>query len=333
MESYLKINTKQIIDNYKIIHSKYQKNIIAVIKDNAYGHGLIQVGKALSSVNCFMLAVSSINEAILLRKNLIFLPIFLFGRCDDYKLLYSLKITISITSLEQLKILSKSELPISIHLKIETGMNRLGLLINELDEAKEIIKKSKLNLKGIFTHFCSENYHQQLTIFNEGLKKFDNLNKLCIHTQASSYINENITNCNTLRVGLALYGYSNYLDVKPALKLFCPIIRKTFIKQNTSIGYDLTESTTEDGYILTIPFGYSHGLSRLKKICFTYQNETYYQIGKSCMDLTMIFINKDLDIKEISLIDEVNTFNLLTYNNESIYYLLSSLSPNIKRIY
>lgn len=331
MESYIKINLKQIAENYQTIRSYCKKNVIAIIKDNAYGHGLIQVGKTLSTINCNMLGVSSISEAILLRKNLIFLPILLLGRCDDYKLLYSLKITISISSLEQLETLSKSEFPISIHLKIETGMNRLGLEINEIPRALEIINKSKLQLKGIFTHFHSTNYNNQLKSFKKVLDLIPNKNKLLIHTQASSTINKQIDICNTVRTGLALYGYSKFIDVKPSLELFCPIIRNKKIQHNTPVGYDYTEKTKQDGYILTIPFGYSNGLSRIKKLCFEYKNNLYYQIGKSCMDMTMFFTDKKIDLKEIPLISKSNTKNLT--NNESIYYILSSLSPNLKRVF
>lgn len=333
MESYIKVNLKQIIDNYKLIYFQYKKRIIAVIKDNAYGHGLIQVAKALSTTNCYMLAVSSINEAILLRKNLIFLPIFLFGRCDDYKLIYSLKLTAGITSIEQLKNLAKSELPISIHLKIETGMNRLGIEINQIEEALNIIKKSKLNLKGIYTHFCSSNYQNQLDIFKESLSYFDNIDKLLIHAQASSYLNIEIPFCNTLRIGLALYGYSNHINVKPVLELYSPIIRIKKINIDEFVGYDYIEKTPNNGYIITIPFGYSHGLSRLKKLSFTYNNNTIYQIGKPCMDMMMLYSEDKIDLTEIPLINEENVLKLLTLNNESIYYILSSLSPSIKRIY
>lgn len=332
MESYIKIDLKQIVQNYQTITAHCKKNIIAVIKDNAYGHGLVQVGKALSSINCYMLAVSTISEAILLRKNLIFLPILLFGRCDDYKLLYSLKITISISSLDQLKQLSKSELPISIHLKIDTGMNRLGISYDEIEEALSIIKKSKLQLKGVFTHFCSSNYNKQLKIFIKSLNYFKNY-KIIIHSQATSSLKNDLKICNTLRIGLALYGYCKDINVKPALELICPIIRKKKIKEKTPIGYDLIEKTPSNGYIFTIPFGYSNGLSRLHKLCFLYENKIYYQIGKSCMDMTMFFIDKNIDINEIKLISENNISTLLTENNDTIYYLLSSLSPNIKRIY
>lgn len=332
MQTYIKINLSNIIDNYKKIQEFTNKQIIAIIKDNAYGHGLIQVGKILSSINSF-LAVSNIEEAITLRKNMVFSPILLLGREDDAKIIFFLKIHQGVSSLEQLKILAKQEIPISIHLEIETGMFRLGIEEKDIDEAINIIKQSKLRLKGIYTHFCSSDNSLQIEIFKKVLLKFSSFNKLLIHTQASNYINQDLSFCNAIRVGLALYGYSPYLKLKPALKLISPIIRIIPIKANQKIGYDYLESTNEDGFIITIPFGYSLGLSRLKKICFTYQDKTYYQIGKSCMDMMMFFSNENIPIKEIEIISNENTTKLLENNNEIIYYALSSLSSSIKRIY
>lgn len=334
MESYIEITTKNIIDNYKAIKEYCQKPVIAVIKDNAYGHSLIQIGKTLANNNAFMLAVSSINEAISLRKNMIFTPILLLGRCDDSRTIYSLKITQGISSLDQLKTLIKDNIPISIHLEIETGMHRLGLTEDETEEALFLIKNSHLKLKGVYTHFCSEDNNLQKEKFESIIKKYFLNQKLLIHAQASNFINNHLSYCNAVRVGLALYGYSKHLFVKPSLKLICPIIRCQPIKKDELVGYDFIEKTLSDGYILTIPFGYSSGLSRFKTLCFTLNNKIYYQIGKSCMDMMMFFSEEKIESGTlIEIISENNTQILLSLNDDNIYYALSSLSPNIKRIF
>lgn len=333
MEAYIEIYLKNIIDNYKKITTYTKKNVIAVIKDNAYGHSLIHVGRTLASNNVFMLAVSNISEAILLRKNMIFSPLLLLGRCDDAKTIYSLKITQGVSSLNQLRILAKQNVPISIHLEIETGMHRLGIDQNEILDAINIIKNSKLKLKGIYTHFCSQDNTQQKEIFKNIIDTYFYQDKLIIHSQASNFINEELSYCNTIRVGLALYGYNPYLELKPSLRLICPIIRIQKINKDVDVGYDYIEKTPNNGYILTLPFGYSHGLSRLKTLCFFYQNKIYYQIGKQCMDMTMFFSKENIPLEEVEIISSNNTNNLISLNNENIYYILSSLSPNIKRIY
>ena len=94
MDSYIEINTKNILSNYHAIKQHYNKNVIAIIKDNAYGHGLIKVGLELSKNNVYMLGVATLNEAISLRKNMIFSPLLLLGRYEDTKTLFSFKIII-----------------------------------------------------------------------------------------------------------------------------------------------------------------------------------------------------------------------------------------------
>ena len=334
MNPLIQINLSNIKYNYSLLKEKIQKNIIAVIKDNAYGHGLIQVGKLLSSLNVSMLATSSLQEAILLRKNLIFSPILLLGRTNNFNVLYSYKITSSVTSLSHLKELIKSNLPLSVHLEINSGMNRLGIDLDEVETALDLIKHSKLQLKGIYTHFCSAEYQAQKEKFLNILPLFNEFKRLMIHAQASNYINDDINEFNAIRIGLSLYGYSPYFNLKPALILKVPVIRCQKILKDTPIGYDYIESTKKDGYIITIPWGYSLGLSRLNKIQIKYRDHTLIQIGRTCMDMMMLFSEFPInDGTYINILDDINTKELLQINNETIYYALSSLSYNIIREY
>jgi len=334
MEPFITIETKNIIENYNLIKNYTKKGIIAVIKDNAYGHGIIKIGQILSKLNPLMLCVSTINDAINLRKNMIFTPILLLGRCDDANLLYSFKITPSIVCLEQVQNLIKSNLPLSCHIEIETGMHRLGIQYEDIINVINMINHSKIRIKGVYTHFCSNEYQKQLEIFKSSLVNFSQ-QKLLIHCQASSYINDNLDFVNCVRIGLALYGYSPYLkNLKPALNLFIPIVRCQKINKGTPIGYDFVEEAPDDGYILTIPWGYSYGLSRLKKLCFDFKETTIYQCGKMCMDLMMFFSKEEIkDGTIIEFFSAKNIFNLTIKNDDSIYYLLSSLNPSIRRIY
>ena len=334
MEPIIKINLRNIVDNYKKIKDFCKKNVIAVIKDNAYGHSLIHVAKALSNSNVYMLAVSSLSEAISLRKNMIFAPILLLGRCDDARTLYSMKIIPGVSSLDQLKKLSEENIPLPIHLEIETGMHRLGISVEEIEEALALIQRSNLKLKGVYTHFCAAQSDLQRTCFETVVRQYFDAEKLIVHAQASSYLKDPLDCCNAVRVGLALYGYNKDIRLKPALKLICPVIRSQKVESDQSVGYDFSEKTPSAGYILTLPFGYSTGLSRLRKLSFVYRNKIYYQIGKSCMDITMFFSEDPIGSgTEIELISEANIDSLISLNNESVYYLLSSLSPSIKRVF
>lgn len=332
MDSYIEINIKNILFNYRTIKEHYNKNVIAIIKDNAYGHGLIKVGSELSKNNVYMLGVSTLNEAISLRKNMIFSPILLLGRYEDAKTLFSFKITPGVSSLSQLKLLAKDNISIPIHIEIETGMNRLGLSLDELDNAIVILRNSKLKLKGLYTHLCGDIFNEQIKTFKTALEKFNSFSNLTIHIQSSNYIDYDIPFVNTLRVGLAIYGYSDKLNLKPALNYYVPVWRCKEILKDSFIGYDQVDKTKEDGYIITLPIGYATSFSRLKTIKLTYNNIVLSQIGKPCMDMTMFFSKEP--IKEgtyINILSNDNIKLLLNDNDESIYYILSSLSPLIPR--
>ena len=161
MRGYIEISKNQLIENYKNIKEKTNKDVICVIKSNAYGHGLLEVAKILAPLSPKMFAVSTIEECMLIRKSLIFIPILLLGSCDNLAYASNFRITLTIISIDYLKVLKKANLPIFVHLLIDTGMNRDGIKPNEVEEALQIISKSKLILKGVFTHFASINTYEK----------------------------------------------------------------------------------------------------------------------------------------------------------------------------
>ena len=262
MRALIKINLKEIKNNYLEIKNKTNKNIIAVLKDNAYGHDLIHVAKSLSLLNVNMIALATFEEAISLRKKLIFTPILLFERCSYFRILSTYKITIAIQSLNHLKEVISSQYPLTIHLEIETGFNRLGIQVNEIEEALKLISNSKLKLTGIYTHIASEfTKKEQIKIFKSALEKIPFYNKLFIHIRSSSYINEDIDFENTIRMGLALYTLNN----NQIMSIYAPVLRCKEVHVGELISYN-NEVVKEDGYILTIGIGYGDGWKKIIKL-------------------------------------------------------------------
>lgn len=334
MRAYIEIDSKKLQDNYKKIKEYVKKDIIAVIKDNAYGHGLIEIALLLAKLSTKYLAVATLQEAILIRKNLIFTPILLLGREDNFNLIYSYKLTVTITCLEHLTILSKSKYPIMCHLLIDTGMMRDGIMPDEVNEALGIIKNSRLLLKGIFTHFSStNNFKKQYSLFEEILKLFPD-KSLIIHSQSTSTINEDCPKCNAVRIGLALYGYGNAnLKLEPILSLKSPILRIQKVKANTSIGYEESEYTKQNGFILTIPYGYGDGVICHNKNLGYIDNFYIPQIGRICMDHTMMFSPRPIKEKTIELIGEhLPLLDLAEILQTIPYEILAHLSSRLKRI-
>ena len=333
MRAFIEISKEKLINNYKTIKEKTNKDIICVIKSNAYGHGLIEVAKTLATLNPKMFAVSTFEEAALIRKNLIFTPVLLLGTCDNFSFASNYRITLTIISIEYLKIMISANLPIFVHLLINTGMNRDGISESEVKEAMELIKNSKLLLKGIFTHFASDDtYETQNEIFERILSAIPH-DKLLIHSQATSTMLKDNKLSNTLRIGLALYGLNGDLNFNPILSLKAYPIFEKHVLQNEKISYD-GEIINEEGYIYTLPIGYADGLNRKNKIS-AYANDKYYeQIGVMCMDHLMIFSKEKLPSKTcFELIGEHISVQDITNKNATISYeIVAKLSPRLKKI-
>ncbi len=333
MRSKIIINLNSLSENYLKIKQAVKKEIIVVLKDNAYGHDLIKCAKTLSSLGCKMIAVATLEEAIFLRKNLIFTPILLFERVKNYRLLSTYHITSTIHSLSHLKELVATHLPLNIHLEIETGFNRLGININEIDDAIEIINKSNLSLKGIYTHYSDlNNYENQKNNFLNALEKIPNQTHLLIHTSSSDYIHkeENFTNC--IRIGMCLYGSDIKLNLKPVMSIYSYVLRCNPINKGEYVSYHMKEKAPSDGYIITLGMGYGDGWKK-EYNTIGYQEKYYNQIGVTNMDALMLFSKTPL--KELSLIEllgEHLTLNDLvkTYQTDN-YAFFASLSPRIPR--
>ena len=336
MRTFLNINLENMKNNFLYLRKKSGKDIIAVVKSNAYGHGLIECSKLFSSLGATMLAVATFEEAISIRKNLIQTPILLFEPATELNILYSYRITLSISSIDYLEELSKSRIPFSIHLALETGFNRLGILEKDIDKAISIIKNSHLNLKGIYTHFADENkFDEQYQTFKRMLQKFKDFHSLIIHTSSSSFIEKSIPETNACRIGLYLYGISSkYSDLKPCLECFAPIYRIKPVNEKETVGYDQLGVCQSQGNVITIPLGYSDGWNSKRKT-IAYQEDYLPQIGKTCMDHMMFFSREVLDpTKPLEIIGpHIKVIDLAKLYNISPHEILATLSPRLKRNY
>ena len=152
MRSYIEVNLKKLKSNVDEINKIIKKPIIAVVKSNAYGHGLIPITKCLIEKNINSFCVATLEEAINLRNNFKDISIILFEPSINFKVLFQNRIILSICSLTYLKKVISTKLPFNVQIKIDTGLNRLGVKPNEIKECLELIKKSRLILRGIYTH-------------------------------------------------------------------------------------------------------------------------------------------------------------------------------------
>ncbi len=250
-----------------------------VLKSNAYGHGLIPIAHILDSPNIPFLIVDSYYETLTLRQNAIKSPILIIGYIlpEIIKKSHLKNVYFTVTSLVQLQAINDSiRRPISIHLKIDTGMHRQGLLPTEIHQAITIIKKnSSLQLQGICSHLADADnkintYNQaQLNQWEQSIPFFENAfpQLTYYHISASAgLIHTAKSHHNLARLGLGLYGISiienNKLSLKPVLSLTSIISGIKVIKKGDTVGYNNTFIAKNDMLIATIPAGYAEGVDR-----------------------------------------------------------------------
>ena len=274
------IDKSAILHNLQEYRQAYPELEFApVLKSNAYGHSLVSVARILDSQRLPFLIVDSYYEARLVRDNNIQTPILIIGYVEPQIMIKSRldKISFCITSLEQLRGLSYSKNRLNLHLKIDTGMHRQGIMSSELDEAISIIKQNpNLNLQGIASHLAdadnskSQSVKNQLKQWSQIQKRltqeFPNITYTHISATAGVIHTKSDSTHNLARLGLGLYGISIInnpkVNLRPALSMQTIISGVKSIKKGDSVGYNNTFIAPRDMLIATIPAGYAEGVDR-----------------------------------------------------------------------
>ena len=356
----LNIYLERISHNLKFLRSKISPKVelIAVVKANAYGHGAIKVSKHLNSLGVKKLAVASSNEGKILRESgvksniIVFYPDpFDLADIIKYNLepaVYSKKIWQNLSfSLKKQKLNN-----FSIHLKFNTGLNRLGFDFKEISWVKNEMIKSCFKIESVYSHLSSSEEsrdndftNNQIAAFEKVKNEFGKINPdIKYHLLNSSGI-QNYPECkyDWVRAGISLYGYTNNLEwdknLLPAAELKTKIIQIHQLKKNQVVGYNNGWVAKEKTTIATIPIGHADGIGRYfgnTNTCVWIKNKRAPIIGNICMDMFMVNIS-DIDCSEG---DEVVIFNAFHPANEfaesggSISYeLLSSIGNRIIRNY
>jgi alanine racemase len=328
MRSYIDIDLKKIKINLTEIKKVNNKKIIAVIKSNAYGLGLIEIAKFLESENINYFAVATLEEAINLRKNNIKSQILVLEKNNSYKDYIKYNLIYCLYDLDSLKEINKLLLPIRIHIKFNTGLNRLGLDEKDIDELLKIAQIHKVKIEGVFTHVASVNsYEKQLEKFEFFAKKLSHIPNLLTHIDSSRFIDKtNFT--NTIRIGLSLLTYK-----ENALSLYAPIYKIKEVNKGELIGYN-QEVSPSKGYVLTIPLGYADGWNFSRRTIGYIDGNKIQQIGRTCMDLMMFFSPNMIKSSTIEIIGEhIYLDYLSTLFEESKYVILATLNQRLERNY
>ncbi len=371
--SFVEVNTASLRHNFSAVKSIVPKDahIMAVVKANAYGAGAIKASEIFLQEGANYLGVATLDEALELRSHFSKTPILILGYSPNpnASMLIDNDLSAMIFSLEQAEVFSqmalKSQKRLKVHLKIDTGMHRLGLEPNF--KSIEIIKKIRalkgLEVEGIFTHLSNADAKikthakNQMKAFNAFLEQLLNqeIEFQYRHAYNSAGIlslcngNENRL-LNLYRPGIMLYGFypSNGMKetcptiLKNVISLKAQIVQIRSVKKGEFIGYGEHFYTNEETLVGVLALGYADGLMRALGNCIqvAINNQLAPLIGKVCMDQCFVKLN-NIQAKEG---DEVILFGdksakandaseIATLLNTIPYETISTLSKRLERVY
>lgn len=374
MESTLRrtwanINLDAIAYNYKTIKEHIGEDVkfLGVVKADAYGHGSIRVGKLLQELGANYLAVSSIDEALELRVNDVTMPILILGHTPKEQVdrLIKYNITQAVTckakAVEYSAEAVKCGGNLKVHIKVDTGMSRLGYLCDNesfgtgVEGIVEACNMPGLDVEGIFTHFAvadefgeknDEYTKHQFKLFTDVITAVEE--KLgrkfairhCANTGATVRFKE--TYLDMVRPGLLLYGYGEFArewGLKPVMTLKTTISTIKTYPAGTAISYGGIYVTDKKTRIGVVPYGYADGFFRsLSNKCSLMTKQGLApQRGKICMDMCMIDITDKplVDVgSEVEIFGENNSLDELAALAGTIpYELTCAVSKRVPRQY
>lgn len=357
---FAEIDLKALSHNLKAAKEKAgKKQILAVVKADAYGHGAVDISRHLIKKGVSSLGVAFTKEAITLREAGIETPILIFfdrdniNECLEYDLtpvVFDLKTAQKISSAA-----FRKNRRLAIHVKVDTGMGRVGIRIDDaLSEIVRIADLKNIMLEGLMSHFSEADLKDkdfaqlQLRSFLRLIKdlKKKNINFRYHHiSNSAAVLSMPDAHCNMVRPGIMLYGYAypGVRGLKPVLTLRSRIILLKKVPAGTPISYGRTFITRRKSTIATIPVGYADGYSRkLSNNGEVLINGKRAPVaGRVCMDTIMVDVTDIPDVNyksEVILIgrqgkEKITADDLAVRTGTIPYEILTSIGQRIKRIY
>ena len=374
MESTLKrtwaeVDLDALAHNYEVIcrHVGEKTKLLGVIKADAYGHGAVPVAKELEALGASYLAVSNIDECEEVRRGGVTLPVLMLGftPADQAERILELDMTQAVQSLDIAKAFSAAAVKcgkkMKVHIKLDTGMGRLGFLCDEehfdesLQDILAALELPGLDVEGVFTHFCvadeegEENVAFTRTQHERFLRMIDAAEaRSGFHFRLRHCCNAGGIVCysewagDMVRCGIILYGSGSLAEkmgMEPVMSLKTRVATVRDLAPGTSVSYGRTYFTERESRIAVLPIGYADGLHRTlsnrMEVLTPYGRAK--QVGRICMDMCMIDVT---DLPEVKSGDEVEIFgkNVLCAEDAGKcgtipYELLCAVSKRVPRHY
>lgn len=362
--SRIRVDLDRLSHNLRSIRAHVGVPVMGIVKANAYGHGLVPVARHLQAQGVEQLGVAFLEEGIVLRQAGITLPILvmggIFGRQAAQFIEHDLEVTVS--SLEKLRQIEAAAEALGrkavIHLKIDTGMERIGVHSYSAAPFIEAAVASRwCELKGIYSHLaCADDPGspmtlQQLERFQEACAHFERIGApmpLRHLANSGGILHFPQTHLDMVRPGIMLYGVlpdpasQRTVDIKPVLSLTSQVIYFKVVKAGNPVSYGATWAPARNTRVVTVPIGYGdgypRGLSSRGQVLI--RGHAYPVVGRVCMDQFMVDIGDDSawNEDEVVLIGEqgdaaITVESLAQAAGMSAYEVLVGLNLRIPREY
>jgi alanine racemase len=363
--TYVTVNLSALTHNYHTIQEHVgSAMVMPILKANAYGHGLVEVGKHIDKLDVPYIGVAFLEEALLLRESGIKSPILVLGGILGTQIPHFLEYDLALTasSVEKLKLIDEAAEEVGktakVHLKIDTGMERIGVHYYSAEPLlEESLRCKNIVIEGIFSHFANADAQDlasarlQLERFNQVL---DFYNKRSLPMPLRHMANSGAilqlpeANFDLVRPGILLFGVypSNEVrktfEVKPALSLSSRVVYFKVVKPNHPVSYGSTWQSDHMVRIVTIPVGYGDGyfrsMSGNAKVII--RDNLYPVVGRICMDQIMVNIEWEsaYNNDEVILIGEsehhkITCEDLAEWAGTIPYEILTNINTRVPRLY
>ncbi|MBP5279422.1 MAG: alanine racemase [Erysipelotrichaceae bacterium] len=341
-ETYIEVDLDCIKYNANFFKNNSKKSIIGVLKANGYGTIDYIEAEALKEAGVDFFAVSSLDEALRLRNHGIDDKILILGYVPETSMNLIRNNNLSIVTLSKDFVMKADLKDVNVHIKIDTGMNRIGIEPDEAKEVYDLLSEKGANIEGIMSHFSSADSDAAYS-----LKQYEMFKNVVTSLQHDfSYIHMNATDaaiilkddiCNAQRIGLGLLGFSSYdVPLKPAVRLYSEVTMVKKLAEGETVSYGRHYTSDGKGYILTLPIGYADGFFRANTGKPVYIEKEYGTIvGSICMDQLMVHTEKyyrtgtkvELFGDHIDIKQRANDLDTI------IYELLTNLSGRLSRVF
>lgn len=332
------LSKENLFHNLEII-KKYagsKEKVAVVLKDNAYGHGLVEIATMASEFGIKKAVVRTYEEAIKIEKLFDYILILAETNFPTYSQTFH----IALNSIENISNFPENA---NVHIKVDTGMHRNGISINELEECIEGLCKKNVNITGVFTHHrsadeLSTEFYWQNENFKEVKRIVVNLcEKLSLplpkfHScNSSALFRHNHFDEDFARVGIATYGYIENKKplkvpaLKPVLSLWAKKIATRKITKGQTIGYGGTYKAKEDMIASTYDLGYGDGFLRINERTEYFTPKGYRILGRVSMDN----LSLNCDEKEVCIFDDAK--DLAKIRDTITYEIITTLNTQIPR--